>query len=176
MERTVVAFGWGTTWRQLARVTAIRPKTDITVEIEAINEDPSVHTADTGQTLPPEITSQLDTLYSDLVISGLIARSKPDDPSVMLVSWQPTPGADHYLVDMSADGEKWTRVAETRATSYPVDALYLNQTILRVSAANAIAHGPWAILYYAQYSDYMWDADPGTLMWQTNSSTRMWIS
>ena len=176
MERTVSAFGWGTTWRQLARVTAIRPKTDITVEIEAINEDPSVHTADTGHTLPPEITSQLDTLYADLLIRGLIARSKPDDPSVMLVSWQPTPGADHYLIDMSADGEKWTRTAETRATSFPVDALYLNQTILRVSAANSIAHGPWAILYYAQYSDYMWDADPGTMMWASDSSKRMWIS
>ena len=176
MERTVISFGWGTTWRQLARVTAIRPKTDITVEIEAVNEDPSVHTADTGQTLPPEITSQLDTIYADLPIRGLIARSKPDDPTVILVSWQPTPGAEHYIIDMSADGQKWTRTAETRATSFPVDALYLNQTILRVSAANAISHGPWATLYYAHYSDYMWHPDPGTLMWDADDSKRMWIS
>ena len=50
--KTIPAFGPGDTWRQPARVVAVQPRGQYQVEITAINEDPSVHTAESGRTAP----------------------------------------------------------------------------------------------------------------------------
>lgn len=171
-ERTHITFGWGETWRQLARVLSVRPRDEYTVELVCINEDSSVHTADEGILSPPVNSSQLPATPSAPVIFGLSARSMVDQPDKMLLTWQPAPGADYYIVEQSADGEAWTRSGETRASNFTATALYASQTIVRVAAVGTL-RGSWATINYALEADYMWASVDTTPMW-TSDSNAMW--
>lgn len=171
-ERTHVVFGSGETWRQPARVVAVRPRGLYQVEIEAVNEDDSVHTADTGSSAPAIVYSQLSTLYTAPGVVGLTGASLPGDPTIMLLSWQQAPGADYYIVEQSQDSTDWTRVAETRASNYSGRALYGSATVIRVAAVG-LTRGPWVTWYYGDSSDYMWTSDTA-LMWDVTDTTLMW--
>jgi hypothetical protein len=172
-ERTHFAFGAGETWRQPARVTAVRPRGLYSVEIEAVNEDDSVHTADEGVTAPAVQYSNLLNLYTAPAVSGLTVRSQLDDPGVILVSWQAAPGARYYIIDVSSDGDYWTRVGETTSNNYTVAAVYGNGTLVRV-AAYGMTLGSSVQVAYATYSDYMWSALDTTLMWSVTATDPMW--
>lgn len=172
-ERTHVVFGWGETYRQLAIVTAVRPRGLYQVDIEAVNEDPSVHTADTGVTAPPVQSSQLNTVYTAPVIAGLIARSMPGAIDKMLLSWQAAPGADYYIIEQSSDGQTWTRSGEPTSNNYNVTALYGAATIVRVCAIG-LTKGPWVQIAYGGVAGYMWNAVDTTLMWNATDTTPMW--
>lgn len=171
-ERTHITFGWGETWRQLARVLSVRPKSDTTVELVCVNEDPSVHTADEGLLSPPVVSSQLPATPSAPTVLGLTARSMVDRPEQMLLTWQPSPGAEYYVIEQSADGEAWTRTGETRAANYTALALYGSQTLVRVAAVGSL-RGSWATINYALEADYMWASDAMTPMWSSDSNL-MW--
>lgn len=172
-ERTHFAFGPGETWRQPARVMSIKPKGLYQVEIEAINEDDSVHTADEGVTAPSAQYSQLPNLFTAPVVSGLTVRASVSDPTVIVVSWQSAPGARHYLVDVSSDGDTWTRVGEPTGNNIAVSAVYGNATLIRV-AAFGFTLGPSVQVAYSEYSDYMWNPVDTTLMWNASDTTPMW--
>lgn len=171
-ERTHITFGWGETWTQLARVLSVRPRDDTTVDLVCVNEDPSVHTADEGLLSPPVVSSQLPAVPSAPVIVGLSARSMVGAPERMLLTWQPAPGAEYYIVEQSADGESWTRSGETRAANFTAIALYGSQTLVRVAAVGTL-RGSWAVINYALEADYMWASDSSTPMW-TSDSNLMW--
>ncbi|MFT3964113.1 host specificity factor TipJ family phage tail protein [Propionivibrio sp.] len=170
-ERTQGSFGWGDTWAQLARVVAIRPRSMNTVEIEAINEDPSVHTADQGVVAPPVKSSQLPTYTVAPLLKGLTARSMPGHSERMILSWQPSPWANYYLIEQSSDGINWVRSGEPSACNYTATALYGAATIIRVCAVG-LEPGPWVQVNYSMSSDYMWTNDANA-MW-TNDSNLMW--
>jgi hypothetical protein len=160
-ERTHVAFGWGETWRQPARVLSVTPRGLHHAEILCVNEDPSVHTADQGVTAPAVVTSQLPNLFTVPVILGLTVRSSTTDINTMLLSWQSAPGADHYLIEQSTGDGSWTRVGETSTAGAAVRALYGNATLVRVAGVG-LSRGPWVTASYASGADYAWtgDADP----------------
>lgn len=171
-ERTHIVFGPGETWRQPARVLAVKPRGLEQVEIECVNEDASVHTAETGLTAPAAQHSQLDTRWTAPVVEGLTAWSQPGLPSQMLVSWKPAPGAEHYLIEQSSDGTQWTRTGETRTSNYTALALYGAATLLRVAAVG-MTRGPWVTIGYGAAADYMWSSTTTTPMWTTDSAL-MW--
>ncbi len=171
-ERTHVVFGWADTWAQLARVIAVRPPDQNTVEMTCINEDGNVHSADIGVFTPPVISSQLPATPSAPLISGLQIKSKSGDPSVMLGSWQPAPGAAYYIVEQSVDGGSWVRTAETTANNFTAPALYGPQTLVRVAAVGSL-YGSWVQVAYAIESDYMWSSSSGSLMWSSDANL-MW--
>ncbi len=170
-ERTHFTFGWGETWRQLGRVVSATPRSATQVDIVAINEDPSVHTADQGAVAPPVNSSQLPATLTAPVVSGLVSRSMTGYPDKMLLSWQPAPGADHYLIEQSADGETWTRTGEPTASNYTATALYGASTIVRVAAVG-LTRGPWVQISYGLTADYMWTGDTN-LMWAGDTNL-MW--
>lgn len=174
-ERSRVSFGPGQAWAQRALVTAVRPAGDGTVQIECVNDDPSVHTAEFGSFPPPVQASLLATQYTAPQISGLSLRSSSNDPGVALLSWQAAPGAEYYLIEMSASqtGAAWTRVGETSAANYAVAALYGAGTWIRV-AAYGRTRGPWVTLSFGMEADYMWSADDSTPMWSPDTSRPMW--
>lgn len=174
-ERTHVVFGWGETWRQLARVVSVTPRGLHQAEILAVNEDPSVHTADQGVITPPINSSQLPNLFTAPVVLGLTVRSSASDPDTMLLSWQAAPGADHYLIEQSSDGQTWTRAGDTAANNYIARALYGNATLLRVAAVG-LTRGPWVTISYASGADYMWNANDATPMWNVLDTVPMWMS
>ena len=89
----------------------------------------------------------------------------------MLVSWRPAPGADYYIIEISEDGENWTRVLETRACAAAIYALYGNTSILR-AAAVGLDIGPWVTVTYRNVSDYMW-TKASNKMW-TQPGNKMW--
>lgn len=177
-ERTHVVFGPGEAWRQPAKVLSVKPRGLYQVEIEAINEDPSVHTADVGVTAPPIVTSQLNTLYTAPVINGLSLRSSTSDPLKALLTWTPAPGAETYQIEMAQGTDpyaatvSWTRVGETSANNLAVTAIYGANTLIRVRGVGMTV-GPWVPAYYGGTADYFWQPSsdpawtPGTsLMWR----------
>jgi hypothetical protein len=172
-ERTHFAFGAGITWRQPARVVAVKPSGLHRVAIEAINEDDSVHAADTGVTAPAAQSSQLISLYTRPVVAGLAVRSQVDDATTMLVSWQAAPGARYYVVEVSSDGDTWSRVAEVTSNNCVVPAAYGNDTLIRV-AGFGFTVGPFVQVAYSTYSDYMWSVTDTDLMWSATSTDLMW--
>lgn len=168
-ERTHITFGAGETWRQPAKVIAIRPRGLEQVEIECINEDPSVHTAENGQTAPAIVTSQLTTLYTAPTIANLTCVSSPADTARALMTWTPAPGAEVYQIEAantfnpSATDVSWTRLGDTTASSYSVTALYGAATSFRVRGVGLVA-GPWYGVQFGDTADYMW-TNPAALMW-----------
>ena len=171
-ERTHISFGWGETWRQLARVISCKPKDEYTVELTCVNEDGSVHTADDGILAPAVNYSQLPATPKAPQITGLNARSMPGDPTAMLITWNPAPGAEYYIVEQSADELAWNRIGEPRTNNITATALYGSQTVVRVAAVGSV-RGSYATFNYALAADYMWNATSTTLMWSADSNP-MW--
>jgi hypothetical protein len=178
-ERTHVVFGAGEAWRAPARVTAVRPRGLDTVEIEAVIEDESVHTAEQGLLVPPPQHSQLPAIASAPTIAQLSLANSPADNLQALLSWTPAPGAEHYEIEMAPGHDPltgsiaWTRAGETRATSFALRALYGSQTLIRVRAVG-LAAGGWVTLWYGGAADFMWHSHDATLMWHAADTTLMW--
>lgn len=144
-ERTHIAFGPGDTWRQPARVVSVQPRGQYQVEITAINEDPSVHTAESGRTAPALAYSQLPTTAPLPMVSGL--RLAIDVTGAMpqyVASWDAAPGADHYVAEISFDnGTTWAPLATEFGTSHRWPANHNATASVRVAAVN-IGRGNWA--------------------------------
>lgn len=172
-ERTHISFGWGSTVYLRARVLSIRPRSLNQVDIEAVNEDENVHTLEYGQVIPTPAVSQLEGYRLTPVVKGLIGRSMSGDPTTMLLSWEPSPWADYYIVEQSVDGITWTRTNEPSTNNCTAKSIFGSATIIRVAAMGA-ARGPWVQISYGNVADYMWNAIDTTLMWNANTATLMW--
>lgn len=146
--RTHVAFGADETFSALAKVARVTPRSLYDYEIEAVIEDPSVHTADQGIVAAPIVYSQLPRRVTQPVVAGLIARRISGTATRTLFSWAPAPDAVSYQLEMAegddpADsGVSWTRIADTTACSLAADLLYAARTMVRVRAMG-LAAGPW---------------------------------
>ena len=144
-ERSHIAFGAGDTWRQPARVVAVQPRGLYQVEITAVNEDPSVHTADTGRTAPALTYSQLPTTSALPPVTGLtliidVTGAVPQ----YVASWDASPGADHYVAEISFDaGVTWAPLATEFGTSHRWAANHNAAASVRVAAVN-IGQGAWS--------------------------------
>lgn len=172
-ERTHFVFGLGDGYRQRARVLSVKPTGQYRVEIEAVNEDDRVHSADTGETMPVAQFSGLANYTNAPVIRGLLARSMPGSPEKMLLTWEPSAWAEYYLVEQSSDEKLWTRCGETTTSNFTATALYGSATILRVAAVG-VARGPWVTLYYGKNADYVWGPSESALMWSADQNQLMW--
>ena len=172
-ERTRYHFGWGATWGQRAIVLAIIPRSEKWVEIQAVAEDDNVHTAETGAIVPTAPTSQLANYRAAPVVEGLIARSDPGDVTRMLLSWQPAPWAQYYLIQVSADGEAWTSLGRSDVANFEARAIYGAETRVRVAAVNT-ARGLWVTVQYGDSADYMWTGSDDDLMWTGSDDDLMW--
>lgn len=171
-ERTHYAFGPADAQYITARVRKINPRSDRIVELIGVIESDYVHTADTG-TAPTDSAWQLPTRVTKPELLGLVVRSDPDTATYMFLSWQPSPGATHYLVEVSDSGDGWTRIGEPSATNFTAVASYGARTMIRVCAVG-LARGDWVEINYGSSAAYMWDAVDTTLMWNATTSTLMW--
>lgn len=144
-ERTHIAFGPGDTWRQPARVVSVQPRGQYQVEITAINEDPSVHTAESGRTAPALTYSQLPAAAALPSVTGLalvvdVTGAVPQ----YVASWNAAAGADHYVAEISFDGgTTWASLATEFGTTHRWSANHNDTATVRVAAVN-IGRGPWA--------------------------------
>ena len=178
-ERTHVVFGRAETWRTLAKVTAIKPRGLYEVGIEAVTEDPSVHTADMGVTAAPIKTSNLPRLITIPVVSGLMARRIPGDNSRAVLAWRPAVGAESYQIEMASGIDPadptvtWTRTADTSANNHVITLFFAAQTLIRVRGIG-LAAGPWMAAALGTLIPNMWNTD-ATPMW-TADANPMWSS
>lgn len=143
-ERTSFVFGEGEAHTRLARVSGIRPRSLLTVEISAVNEDAAVHTADTG-TVPPVSTYwNLPAAITVPVVDALdVTLGGTANTPLILVQWQPAPGANNYYIEVSYDaGETWQRMGDVASSDFSFPA---RRGQLRVRVAGVgLSRGPWA--------------------------------
>lgn len=176
-ERTHVVFGTANTWRTLALVVEVRPRGLYEVEIEAVTEDPSVHTAETGVVAPPIRTSNLPRRVTKPVVSGLFARRIPGDAQRAVFGWRPATGAEIYNLEMAEGSDVsdpdtgWTRAADTAATQQTATLMYAARTMVRVRGTG-LAAGPWIAATLGTLIPEMWNS-PETPMW-TADINPMW--
>ncbi|MEH7830522.1 phage tail protein [Gemmobacter denitrificans] len=176
-ERTHLAFGPGMLWAALCKVTAVKPKGLHQVSIEAVPDDPSVHSAETGQTASPIRLGSLPRRVTRPRVTGLIARRIPGDNTRVLLAWRPAPGADSYQVEM-AEGDdpasadvSWTRVTDTSAAQVAVLLLHAARTMIRVRGLG-LAAGDWTAASLGSLIPAMWNT-PATPFW-TADPNPMW--
>lgn len=147
-ERTTYTFGPGngSELYQLARVLAIRPRGEVTVEVYAVAEDADVHTADGGAVPPMPDISTLPSVYTRPEVTGLTGVITGDsDQARVSLSWQAAPGGENYYVEISYDGgSSWTRVKDTTATNYSMLVDPRHPFYMRVAAVG-LTVGPWAV-------------------------------
>lgn len=170
-ERSHAAFGPAQAQYVQAKVLGITPRSASSVDLALVVDSDYVYQADSGA-VPGAGAWQLPLVDTAPRVSGLLARSMPSDIGQMVISWAPSPGAERYLVEVSADGSTWTRVGETTANSYLGPALYGSATLIRVAAVG-VTRGPWNQAAYGSSAGYMWSANAATPMWTLNTNP-MW--
>lgn len=142
-ERTSYSFGPGEQHGRTALVLAVRPRGLNTVEIQTINEDPAVHTADTSTTPPASSKWSLPARITKPVITSLTVNlGGTASAPLLLASWPAAAGAFNYLVEASYDGgSSYVRVAEPY-TSQAVFPARRGDVRVRV-AALGLSRGDW---------------------------------
>ncbi|MGV8987825.1 MAG: host specificity factor TipJ family phage tail protein [Cypionkella sp.] len=174
-ERTHVVFGLGSTWSALAKVLSIKPKSAYQVQIEAILDDNSVHTADSGSIAAPISFSSLPKVLTRPVIKPFIARLDPNDANRVLLSWEPVPGADSYHVEMAEGNDpstytgSWTRVADTTASTFTISILSPFRTMIRIRAVG-VATGDWTAAALGSLLGRFWNINGSVAVWTTGSA------
>ena len=114
---------------------------------------------------------------SQPVVTGLMAHQMPDDPTRVVLAWQPAVGASDYQIEMAQGSDvtdpdvSWSRVADTSATDYVLTLLYSSQTLIRVRGMG-LAAGPWVADSVGSLINLMWTTDT-TAMW-TADANAMW--
>lgn len=105
-------------------------------------------------------------------VAGLSVTAMPGSAVLTRLAWDPSPGADHYIIDQSGDGETWYRTGETKDTTWSDSSLFGASTRYRVAAVRALA-GSWSSPAFINISTHaMWTSDSAA-MWTTDS-TPMW--
>jgi hypothetical protein len=143
-ERTSYSFGPGEEHGRTALVVGVRPRGLYQVEIQTINEDPAVHTADTGSN--PPVSNQWNLpaqIRRPVVASLLVTLGGTASAPLLLISWPAAAGAFSYLVEVSYDGAvSWVRMAEPTVSQAAVPA---RRGIVNVRVAGlGLARGDWA--------------------------------
>lgn len=179
-ERTHVAIGTSMTWAALAKVISVRPRDLYSVTIEAVVDDPSVHTAEVGVVAPPIRISELETRIVLPVVDGLFARRVLGSATRVVLGWRPAAGATGYNVEMAAGddpgeaGLAWTRVADPTAAQAVTELLYAAKTLIRVRGIG-LAAGPWVTTSLGNLIPEIWNPDPTTPIW-TWDGNPIWSS
>jgi hypothetical protein len=124
-----------------------------------------------GLITPAPKVSQLANYNNAPLVLGLTARSQSGFAERMLLTWQPSPWADYYVIEQSADGLNWTRTGESGTSNYQCTALYGGATLVRVAAVG-LAKGPWSVVSFAQGGSYMY-TNNSNLMYGV-STNLMW--
>lgn len=179
MVRSHVSFGPGDTWSARAKVAQIIPKSLTDYEVQAVIEDPAVHTAETGLLPPAPNYSQLPkAVTKPIVKEPLLARMVPGSATRALFSWTPAPNAETYQMEM-AEGDDptdpdvtWTRVADTTATATTAELLYYARTMVRIRAIGTAA-GPWVYALLGDLIPDFWLTDE-TPFWADDDGAPFW--
>jgi|GEM_PF-261815 len=140
-ERTRWAFGEGEDFFAKAIVVPpIRPQGK-EVLVNFVLDDPRAYD-ETGAVAPDRDQPYNLPQATAPVVRGVAVQFWGDLSAPSLaVSWEPAPTAKFYIVDLSHDGQTWTRAAEVTSTSVRV-AVWSGVVWLRVAAIGSL-RGPF---------------------------------
>lgn len=142
-ERTSYSFGNSSEHGRTALIMGLRPRGLHRVEIQTINEDPAVHTADIGTAPPPSAQWNLPAVVRRPSVAELSVNLSGTATSPLLsVSWPASAGAFNYIVQVSYDGgNSWVTMGEPASSQcvFPVRRGTVNVRV----AAIGFARGDW---------------------------------
>lgn len=137
-------FGLTDRWSKLCQVVDIQPSDGEEVEIMATNYDARVFAYDNSEspTTPPVV--QPPAIPDLPTVTGLVVGrpSGVNGLQKITATWKPTPGATSYVVEKSANGNKWAGRRQTTDTSIDFLVDYAATVYIRVAAVN-VDIGPW---------------------------------
>jgi len=134
-ERTYYQFGPSNKRAQEYRVTGIHPQSENKIMLTVVNENPLVHTADQTPVPAPPAAWNLPKTPNKPVMGPLtVAQGGTVDAPVLHISWAPVRGADHYIIQQSADNFDWTPVGNTADSKFQfaVAAGYVYLSVIAV--------------------------------------------
>ena len=140
-EKTYFTFGRSGQVVQLAKITSIKPRSK-TVQINAVNEDVRVHSADGGAVPVDLVQWSLTTPTHKPIVTDLyVVQTGSGNTPTVTATWSPVAGATRYVIQTSQDNQNWSTLAEIVSTSYSFAANRGNLWV-RVAAYGG-ALGPW---------------------------------
>ena len=140
-EKTYFTFGRSGQVVQLAKITAIKPRSK-TVQISAINEDVRVHSADGGSVPIDLVRWSLTTPTHKPIVTDLyVVQTGSGNTPTVTATWSPVGGATRYIIQTSQDNANWSTLAEIVSTSYSFTANKGNLWVRVAAYGGAI--GPW---------------------------------
>lgn len=178
-ERTHVAIGTSDIWSMPALFLRAVPRGLHRVLIEAVSEDPAVHTAELGITPPPRRASLLPRAVTRPEVAGLFARLVPGDTTRAVFGWRPAAGADFYRIEMAegfdpADPDAvWTPMAEISAASIALPLLHPRRTMVRVQGIG-LAPGPWVSATLGSLIGSFWVGAASDPFWIGTGTDPFW--
>lgn len=152
-EKPVFAFGVATEYARKCRVVNIQISGEEEVEIEAVEDNPTVYSHDNEN--PPSYTEPtIPDRTPDLPsVTGLIVRDIPARTPFTQAVWNAALGAQSYVVEGSYNNVDWFRLGVTTA---PITYLRFNANpgtfYVRVAAVNN-GRGPWSTVWSGTIGD-----------------------
>lgn len=144
-ELPIFLFGRTDEWGRHARVVGLNPAEDDTVEVVCSNYDARVFDGDELEPPPGGGTDDNGGLPNKPKlpeVTGLRVLPSPQVPGEVIASWNPMPGAEYYIVQLSYDGVRYDEVGKPTETTLKFQVLP-KFIYVRVAAVGAGA-GEWA--------------------------------
>jgi hypothetical protein len=148
-EEPFYVFGTADNIYKQCKVSNIRPSGEGVVQITAVVYRPETYSFDTSD--PPALNnSSVPPIIPGLpTVTGLTVTPYPDSVTQVIATWNPSVGADHYVIEISHDGVVWEPQGTVTTTSYFI-TVSEGHLWVRVAAIN-VGRGPWI----------NWDGDVG---------------
>lgn len=158
-ELPLFLFGKTDEWGRYGRVVGLNPAEDSTVEIVCSNYDARVFAGDSLE--PPDGGGTTDNggipnRPKLPAVTGLRVLPSPQVPGEVIASWNPTEGAEYYIVQLSYDGIRYDEMARPTETTARFQVLP-KFLYVRVAAVGSGA-GEWA--YWTGFSPAAATTDP----------------
>lgn len=145
-EPTRVSVGTAESFMKRMKIISTKPNGLETVTISLTIDDPRVYTADTGEVPEEVIGGGPGTIPGAPEVTGVVFNLDPSsltDPVKLNGSWNPSPGAESYIVQASTNAITFKTTYEGVANNCQFE-IPAGSITLRVAAIGTLGQGPWA--------------------------------
>lgn len=160
MARTIYQFGTADTLCKNCVVTNITPSSN-KVGLTAFIDNPKVHSYDGLEVPPVDLPS--DSLIRPVLpaIKSFVVLQSAEVKTDLILSWLPEPGARSFVVDQSADGSNWFRLATPVYNTMTASNIPAGLHYFRVAAIGG-GQGEWSETVSIEAGRWALPPDPVT--------------
>ena len=173
MVRTIYQFGTADTLCKNCVVTNISSNSN-QVSLTAYVDNPKVHSFDDLEVPPVDLPS--DSLIRPVLpaIKSFVVLQSAEVKTDLILSWMPEPGARSFVVDQSADGINWFRLATPTYNTMTASNVPAGLHYFRVSAVGA-GQGSWSDTVSIDAGRWALPPDPVTELELSQPFTGSWL-